>query len=586
MKAGMQVAESPLQQDGRPASTVASFVHDLVHRVGARRVAGVLGLVLLCTVAESFGLLALVPLLQLLQEPSAGMTQGWAARLGLRLQLGPMLLGFMALMLARAWLGRQRDILLLALRLDYVDALRRDVEVSLAGASWRYLVRLRHADVMHLLNDDLLRINQGTFQALQLLSGLGLGLASLLAAAVVAPAWSLLLLLPLAALAWLLRGRLAASSRLGAQLSKGQLDLMVSSRDLLGGLKMIKAHALEDRHVAELRQRSGRLHQSLIRFARTQSTTRGWFELAAALVVCAFVYAAISWGHSSLPELVLTVLAFSRLMPVLRDGQLQLQQLLHMLPAFASAQAWLARNALAAEPAPTSASAPLNLRRQLCLDGVSFRYEDSAPPTLRGLSLQLPAGSCTALTGPSGSGKTTLADLALGLLAASEGRVSIDGTDLADPHALQAWRRSVAYVSQDTYLFPASVRDNLCWLAGPQPDADIWQALEQADAASFVAGQPGGLDQVLGERGEGLSGGQRQRLALARALLCRPALLVLDEVTSHLDGESESRINAAIRGLRGRMTILLIAHRPSALAPAERVLVLEAGRIVSDSAGS
>lgn len=564
------------------------FLKDLSARTGPTRVALCLGLVLLCTVTESFGLLALVPLLQVLDGQSSSAALAWLAHWGVRPQPGPMLLGFMALMLLRAWLGRQRDIRLLQLRLDYIDALRRDLEASLAGASWRYLVALRHADVMHLLYDELARINQGTFQALQLVTTAGLGLASLVAVALVAPAWGLLPLLPLAGLAWLLRGRLSQASQMGTRLSKGQLDLMSSSRDLLGGLKMVKAHGLEATHVAELRQRSAAMHQELLRFARAQSSTRGWFELGGALVICAYLYASVTWARSGLPELVLTVLAFSRLVPMLRDMQLQLQHLLHMLPAFDATLQWMARNRAAAEPPPQPwphpPAAPA-LKQQLMLDSVTFRYQDGAAPALDAFSVQLQAGTCTALTGPSGSGKTTLADLALGLLTPDAGRIVVDGVSLSDPAALQAWRRAVAYVSQDTYLFPGSLRSNLCWLSGARADDAIWQALEQADAAGFVSELPGGLDHSLGERGEGLSGGQRQRLALARALLCKPALLVLDEVTSHLDSESEERVNAAIRRLRGVTTVLLIAHRASALAPAERVLTLEAGRLVSDTPG-
>lgn len=558
------------------------FARDLFQRTGGLRVGGCMALVLLCTLTESFGLLALVPLLQTLGGAPGGPVLAWLAQHGLPAEPGPMLLAFLTLVLLRTWLGRQRDIQLLALRLDYLDALRRDLETSLAGASWRYLVKLRHAEVMHVLYDDLSRINQGTHQGLTLLSTAGLGLASLIAAAFVAPLWSLVLLLPLVWMAWLLRSRMGQSGQLGARLSKGQLDQMASSRDLLGGLKMVKTHGLEAQHLTRLRTQADVLRNDLLRFARTQSSTRGWFELGGALIVAAFVYGTVTWGQRGLPELVMTVLAFSRLMPVLRDSQLLLQQLLHTLPAFYSTIAWMARNRNAAEEPRPLAVERLPLRQSLAVESVTFRYRDEDPATLHDMDLLLQAGTCTAITGPSGSGKTTLADLVLGLLTPSQGHVRVDGTPLDATQTLQAWRQSVAYVSQDTYLFASSVRDNLCWLAGKRPDDELWHALEQADAASFVAASPGGLDHHLGERGEGFSGGQRQRLALARALLCKPALLVLDEVTSHLDTESEERVNAAIRRLRGNTTILLIAHRPSALAPAERVLALEAGRIVSD----
>ena len=188
--------------------------------------------------------------------------------------------------------------------------------------------------------------------------------------------------------------------------------------------------------------------------------------------------------------------------------------------------------------------------------------------------------------GASGSGKTTLADVALGLLTPTTGTVRVDGATLTGSEAQRAWRGSVAYVTQDTYQFLGSIRDNLCWLSGPRSEVELWAALEHADAAPFVKALAAGLDHRLGERGEGLSGGQRQRLALARALLFNPELLVLDEVTSQLDAESEDRVLGALGRLRGTMTILAIAHRSAASQRADHAVVLDQGRVFSDTAAT
>ena len=169
------------------------------------------------------------------------------------------------------------------------------------------------------------------------------------------------------------------------------------------------------------------------------------------------------------------------------------------------------------------------------------------------------------------------------MLAPSSGSLLVDGEALIGGDAPCRWRASVAYVAQDTYLFPGSIRANLCWLSGPRSDAEIWSALEQADAAPFVTALTDGLDHPLGERGEGLSGGQRQRLALARALLCRPELLVLDEVTSQLDTETEERVFGALDRLRGQLTILVVAHRAAASRHADRTIVMEGGRVIRDT---
>jgi ATP-binding cassette subfamily C protein len=384
---------------------------------------------------------------------------------------------------------------------------------------------------------------------------------------------------------------------MGARLGQGQLELMASSKDFLGGLKLVKAHAVEGQHVADLQRRTGALRDELLGFASHQSSTRGWFEIGSAVLLAALLYGAATWAHTALAEMLLLVLVFSRLLPVLRDSQLQLQQLAHMMPAFVSVQDWIGRCHAAREGVsagaggeaskadPPAASHRMLLRQALRFDNVTLRYQDSETDAVTGLNLVLQAGTTTALMGASGSGKTTVADMALGLMAPTAGAVFVDGKDLAMGASQRQWRASVAYVAQDTYLFPASIRDNLCWLAGPKSDDEIWQALEQAAARDFVATLAAGLDHRIGERGEGLSGGQRQRLALARALLCRPQLLVLDEVTSQLDPDSEARVLVALAQLRGHMTVLTIAHRAAAIAQADRVITLEAGRVIGDTAG-
>ena len=561
-----------------------AYLADLVACVGAAPLARAVLVLLGATVAESLGLLLLVPLLQLVNGQSRSAALSWLQHHGVQPSLAAVLALFVVLMLLRAWLARRRDLDLLALRLRYVYTLRTRLETALAMASWQFLVRLRHADVMHLMFDQLGRVSLGTHQLMQLLSGLGLGLASLAVVAVVAPAWTLALVLPFAALAWALRRRLAQAAAMGSRFGLGQREIMSAARDFLAGLKLVKAHAVEDRHLAELGRRAAGLNDELLQFARHQSSTRGWFEIGGALLLAALLYGAANWGDTALPELLLIVLVFSRLLPVLRDGQLQLQQLSHMLPAFQELQDWIVRCRAAVEQRAPRPSERLALRQALRLQGVSLRYVDGAPPALSEISLELAAGSTTALTGASGSGKTSLADVAMGLLAPSSGSVSVDGERLSGSDALQRWRGSVAYVAQDTYLFPGSIRDNLCWLSGPRAEEQIWAALEQADATAFVQALPAGLDHPLGERGEGLSGGQRQRLALARALLCEPELLVLDEVTSQLDPDSEERVLQALARLRGKTTILSIAHRPAARGLADRVVVLQAGRVLRDSA--
>jgi ATP-binding cassette subfamily C protein len=170
-------------------------------------------------------------------------------------------------------------------------------------------------------------------------------------------------------------------------------------------------------------------------------------------------------------------------------------------------------------------------------------------------------------------------DLLLGLLTPQEGRILVDGTPLT-PALIGAWRRQVGYVPQETLLFHATIRENLLWVRPDATDEEMSEALRLAAADGFVANLPRGLETVVGDRGVLLSGGERQRLSLARALLRRPRLLVLDEATSSLDSENEMRIQKAIDGLHTQVTMVIVAHRLSTIRSADFIYVLDHGRAV------
>jgi len=213
------------------------------------------------------------------------------------------------------------------------------------------------------------------------------------------------------------------------------------------------------------------------------------------------------------------------------------------------------------------------------LRDVSFSYRAvDGRSILANIDLVVPSGTTTAIVGPSGSGKSTTADLLIGLLAPDTGAVLLDGVELTDD-ARPRWRQRVSYVSQDIFLFHATVRENLL-VANPDATVDeLWEALDAA-AAGFVRDLPDGIDTVLGDRGATLSGGERQRVALARALLRAPDLLVLDEATSQLDAVNEAKVQEAIKGLQGRVTLVVIAHRLATVRDADAIHVFDSGSIV------
>ena len=247
----------------------------------------------------------------------------------------------------------------------------------------------------------------------------------------------------------------------------------------------------------------------------------------------------------------------------------------------AATRYWEVRDVVAVVTDPPRPRAPARpVRGALRLEGVHYRYPDAVTEVLRGVDLEVRPGETVALVGATGSGKTTLTALVPRLADVTAGRILIDGVDVRDL-ALADLRTIVATAFEEPVLFSASVRENVALGAPEVTDDDVRQALRIAHAEEFVDALPWGLDTRIGEQGLTLSGGQRQRLALARAVLGRPPVLVLDDPLSALDVHTETEVEAALRRVLRSVTALVVAHRPSTVQLADRVALLDGGRIAA-----
>ncbi|MFZ2919819.1 MAG: ABC transporter ATP-binding protein [Desulfosalsimonadaceae bacterium] len=345
--------------------------------------------------------------------------------------------------------------------------------------------------------------------------------------------------------------------------------------DSLQSIKSLKAMARENLIDVALEKDTKRLNRALQKQVFSKEALKSLREPFIASFLAVGLYVAVV--HFGIPFSSIMVLIFLllRLLTQLSKVQEQYQDMVIYESAYWSLRSKIMDAENEHESMPGTQK-PL-LEQGIRLDHVSFKYGESW--VLNNVSLELPAGLFTAITGLSGVGKTTVADLIIGLLKPQKGEVWIDGAPLMSLD-IRSWRQMIGYVPQETLLLHDTIMKNVT-LGDPQlNERDVKRALHAAGIFDFVMNMPQGLESTVGERGGKLSGGQCQRIAIARALVHKPALLILDEATSGLDTETEANIVETLRGLKGKLTILAISHQHQLVDAADMAYHLQDGEAV------
>ena len=363
--------------------------------------------------------------------------------------------------------------------------------------------------------------------------------------------------------------------------------MMGTLQESLNGLRVVKVHDAEGYE----RRRFAGVNRSLYRQEMKARTVKAIASPAIELLATLGVMGVASIAAWLIFERGEPAEAFMTSLFALAGAALSLKPLTDLNNILhesgAAAQRVLELTELAVEPRgshadPAAVALPRH-RESIEFDRVVFRYAGEREPALRELSLRVPHGQRVAIVGPNGSGKTTLLSLVPRLITPESGAVRIDGVDLARAR-LSDLRRQVAVVTQQTVLFEGTVAMNIAYGRRHTPRERIVAAARAAHADAFITQLPEGYDTPLGEHGAGLSGGQAQRLAIARAVLRDPAILILDEATSQIDAESEAEIGKALKEVSRGRTTLVIAHRLSTVVDADLIVVMESGKIVDQGA--
>lgn len=551
------------------------------------RVALVVALMVCAGLTEGLGLVLLSSLLALVGiDASQGSTgrisdavEAALALVGLRPVLETMLLIYMAVAVSLAVLNQAQTGAGQDLVRRFTVYLRQRVYRALAVTPWTFFARQRTADLTQSLTVDVERAGTATLLLVQTAAVAVVALVYLIFAFRLSPAITLVVLGCAGVVLLLLRSSMRRARASGAAVTSVMGRLYAATLEHLGAMKIARSYGAQDRMTALYADVAVSISGLQADAARDRARAKMWFDIGSMVLLVTVLYVALERARLPTADLLLLLFVFARLMPRISAVQQSGQQFLQLLPAFEAVES-VARRCEAVVETPAAAAASVPAHQQIALEGVSFSYGGAADAAvIRDLSLVIPVGATVAVVGPSGAGKTTVADLVAGLIAPDRGRVLVDGVAL-DGETLAGWRAQIGYVSQETFLFHDTVRANLLWAAPAADDDQLWEALRLAAADQFVARLPEGLETVVGERGVRLSGGERARIALARALLRRPAVLILDEATSNLDPENEQRVLDAINALHGRITVLMITHRLATVRCADLIHVLEDGRLV------
>ena len=369
------------------------------------------------------------------------------------------------------------------------------------------------------------------------------------------------------------------STGVGARRLKLSQELTALGTEIIGGIRQVKTFTMETKSSRIFSKALDSLSSMLIKFDIIKGLPQPAGELliiGGFLIILSYLtmitHAKIS---SIIPILGVFVIVSQRLFSNLATLYTQRINILSLLPSLKlvhelSSMKDYEQNIDTGVPVKS-------LQGDIVIDNVHFSYTDSKQ-LFKGLSMTLSYGRVTALIGGSGSGKSTIADLLIGLYHPYKGRVLVNGIDIKEIN-LQSWRRLVGFVSQDTFLLNATIKENILVGKPDATDEEIRDAAKKANADNFILGLPEGFNTLIGDRGVKLSGGQRQRIAIARAIIRNPGFLIFDEATSSLDTESERMIQKSIEELGRNKTVFVIAHRLSTIQNADFVYKLKNGRI-------
>ena len=542
-------------------------------------------LAILISLVEGLNIGLLVPLLESFQD-SGGDGEHWISRaisslfdyMGIPFGINSILIALAVLVTFTACLKYLRLVLLNKLRAGFTAWLRSKYMWNLVHADLGYHHNARLGVMTDFLTTHSHAAGGSVLEVVEMVANLALLIAYLVAAFLVAPyltagALGVLFLISLSMQIYVNLGKKRAVIHV-----RRENEMHVSAVENLSGIAVLKSFLLERIRWLDFSRTAEQVGEVQYQISRDRSQMTVVQEITLFGLIGGIVYLGVSVLDLNIAVIVALLFILYRLAPKVTS----LNNMRHSLAeSMVTVHALYQAMSKPAEVAIVSGQKPFTgLQTGIELADIDFSYNGSSE-VLRGTSFTIEKGGMTAIVGASGAGKSTLIDMLLRFYDPIRGSILVDGMDLRELD-LTSWRGSMAVVSQDIFLFNDSVANNISLQRPNVTTERVVDAATQAYAHDFIQGLPQGYDTTIGDRGWNLSGGQRQRIALARAIVGQPQILILDEATSSLDSESEQLIQNYITEIRGSCTLVVVAHRMATIRSADKIVVLQDGRITEE----
>lgn len=545
-----------------------------------------LGLIVVVGFVEGFGLSLFIPLLEIMQTGRFE-TDNAIFRyiklvysyLHLEVTLNTLLIGIVFVVSASLFLTFIQHVIISKSMNLYTRQLRDRFTHSFINSDMEHLSGLNHGSIINFLVQESYR---GSFALLaEIMCAAAIIQIIILLGFATVISWQLVLLsLLFVTLALLVIYRfLFMAKKLGEERTKINGYMSFVSLEVLRSSKFIRLTASED----SVLQRLHAIFKDSCRIYYLADVNKSAVSLISQLFPLFLLATSISFSFHlmtiSSSMIIVFLLILVRIMPKVIQLQQQYQTYMTASPSLNIVIEETIKNEQNRENRIANGKMFSGLQHEIQLKNIKYTYRNSDVPAIHDVSFSLERNSYTAFVGVSGSGKSTLLDIITGIRRPDAGTVLVDGTDINQLDTI-SWRTRIGYVGQETTIFNDTIRNNLRFAHPEASDEQIMRCLRLAHFTEVLNALPNGLDTVLGDNGTRLSGGERQRLAIARALIGSPDLLIFDEATSALDNESEHHVQSAIESIAGEITIIVIAHRLSTIKMADTIHVLENGRII------